>query len=229
MTTPKFSKAELTVQLIDPMDMKEAENNNKLHTEESTRRLAMSFNEIGQATPVLLDKDMVIISGHGRRRAAISLGWSKMKAMVLPVDRATAIKMRLAENLTSSQSYDTDAIARELQELSSLNIEVDMESLSLDDSLSNLLDLDTKDDMGLNTDALSSDVNSDVNNFASENEELMVKATGKPVKLKDVFETSEMTPDQARDIRDMLAVMMDETDENNPLVAMQKWYEENLT
>lgn len=226
--TPDFTNDELSIRLLDPADLIEAKNNNKVHTDESTRKLAKSFAEIGQISPILVDKDHVIISGHGRARAAKALGWSSAKVIVLPVTRDVAIKMRLAENLTSSQQYDTDAIARELAELAQMNVEVDMDALSLDDSLSKLLTMDAKSDFGLNESSLSVDVNSDVENFADENDRLMTVASEKPVALKEVFEAKDMTPDQARDIRDMLAVMMDETNENSPIVAMQKWYMENL-
>ena len=47
------------------------ENNVKIHDEKQVKKIAESIKRFGWDQPIVVDKDGVIIKGHGRRLAAL--------------------------------------------------------------------------------------------------------------------------------------------------------------
>ena len=95
------------------------ERNNKKHGAEHMEKLIASIREHGIADPILVEEDGTIISGHGRRLAAIELGIAEVNVRVaygLPKDEAR--KLRIATNKVTSTEYDVDAMSLELKDLS---------------------------------------------------------------------------------------------------------------
>ena len=86
-------------------------NNHKVHSDEQILRIASSIQEFGMDQPVVVDKNMVIIKGHGRREAAL-----KLKLKTIPViiadelDEYQVKAARIADNKSSSVEYDLDAL-----------------------------------------------------------------------------------------------------------------------
>lgn len=58
---------------ISPMDIRPYTRNAKKHPDEQLRKLAESIQKFGFRQPVLVDKDGVIIAGHGRYFAATKI------------------------------------------------------------------------------------------------------------------------------------------------------------
>lgn len=101
-------------------DLKPYANNAKVHNRSHVQKLASIIKEDGWSDghAIQVDKDGVIIAGHGRRLAAIELGMDKVPVIVRDdLDEAGVKRMRLTENEASSTDYDTELKAMEIREL----------------------------------------------------------------------------------------------------------------
>lgn len=223
--TRKITMDDLVIQAWELDRLKPAPNNHKKHSEESVGKLARSLADIGQIQPVIVDKEGEIIAGHGRWMAAQKLGWDKIKVIQIPVDRATAIKARIADNLMSNQDIDNTRLAEELNELIGLDVEIDMGGLIMDDGLAELHDMNVEIDFDMDETAVSDEIDRDVDDFSEENEELLETAGSREVPIRKVFGFNSVTPDQARILKDLMAQVMQETDEAEPADALVSWAE----
>jgi len=222
----KITMQDTTIQAWSLDKLKPAENNHKKHSDESTTKLAKSLADIGQIQPVIVDKDGEIIAGHGRWMAAQKLGWEKIKVIQIPVSRDIAIKARIADNLMSNQNIDNEKLAAELNELISMDLDFDSSSLILDEDLAGLHEMNQKSDYGMDENALSKDILEDSRKFTEENEELMRNADKDLIPIKKLWDFSDVTPAQARTLRDFMAVVIDERPETDPAAALTAWVEE---
>jgi hypothetical protein len=95
------------------------ENNVKKHPPEQVLKIAKAIKEFGwRGAPIQVDKNMVIINGHGRRLAALSLGMAKVPVVVeegLTDDQIRAY--RLSDNRVGVSDIDTDMLQIELSDL----------------------------------------------------------------------------------------------------------------
>ena len=79
---------------VDIAAVKPYVRNAKKHPPEQIQRLAKQIDKFGFDQPIVVDKDMVIIKGHGRREAALSLGMKEVPVVV--ADHLTEDEARLA-------------------------------------------------------------------------------------------------------------------------------------
>ncbi len=103
------------VSLIAVADLKPYENNAKKHSDEQIEKLSALINKYGWTSPIVVDRDLVIIAGHGRRLAALNLGLERVPVIVrddLTKDEANAL--RLADNRVASTEYDLELEQAEL-------------------------------------------------------------------------------------------------------------------
>lgn len=79
-------------------EIKPYKKNAKNHPPEQINALAKSIKEFGFNQPIVIDKNNVIIVGHGRYEAAKVLGLEEVPVIVADLDeeraRAKSIKMR---------------------------------------------------------------------------------------------------------------------------------------
>lgn len=98
--------------------------NVKKHEAEQVSRIAASLARFGwRGSPIVVDKNGVIIAGHGRRLAAIELGWKTVPVSVaadLSEDEVRAL--RLADNRAAISDTDTDMLRVELGEFDSASL-----------------------------------------------------------------------------------------------------------
>jgi ParB-like chromosome segregation protein Spo0J len=98
---------------IKPYDL-----NAKIHDAKQVEKIAKAITEFGWDQPIVVDKSGVIIKGHGRRLAAISLGYLKVPVLVradLSEDQVRAA--RLADNRVAIGDIDSDLLKQELASL----------------------------------------------------------------------------------------------------------------
>ena len=227
MTEPrKITMDDLTIQAWPLDKLKPAPDNHKKHSKESTARLAKSLADIGQIQPCVVDKNCEIIAGHGRLLAAQSLGWEKIKVIQIPVDRATAIKARIADNLMSNQDIDQEKLTRELNELFQLDSEIDMESLMIDDGLAKIEEINLDTNFRMDDGALMEDTNKEVGEFTENAEQDMAAAEDADTPLRTIFGFTKTTGRQARVLKDFMAMVMEETGHADPADALTVWVEE---
>lgn len=91
------------------------ENNVKIHDEKQVKKIAESIKQFGWDQPIVVDKDGVIIKGHGRRLAALKLGLKTVPVLVrsdLTPEQVNAA--RVADNRVAMGDIDTEMLQREL-------------------------------------------------------------------------------------------------------------------
>lgn len=103
--------------------------NPRRHSQKHVRQLAASIRQFGFVVPVLVERDLKIIAGHGRVQAATSLGWSEVPTICL--DHLTEPQARLlmiADNrLTEISEWDDQLLAVHLKELSKIELDCSLE------------------------------------------------------------------------------------------------------
>jgi len=104
-------------------------NNAKKHPEKQVQQIAASIQQFGFINPIIVNNDKEIIAGHGRLEGAKAL---KLKQVpVILVDHLTEAQVkayRLADNqLTMNSGYDTELLRIELTDLSSLDLDFDLD------------------------------------------------------------------------------------------------------
>lgn len=128
-------------------DIKPYEKNAKLHTPEQIEKIAASISNFGWDQPIVIDKDGVIIKGHGRRLAAMRLGISEVPVLVRGDLTKEQVKAaRIADNQVALGGFDSDLLKADLAELFAAPVdfsltdmgfdegEIDLETLTSDES-----------------------------------------------------------------------------------------------
>lgn len=131
----------MEIKYFSPTELKDYENNAKLHPDSQIRLIVRNIEQAGFYSPILVLPDKTIIAGHGRRDAAILKGLPEVPCVVLDVDLDTANKIRLMDNKSAESGYDLEKLVEELQTFSKAEI---------DDTGYSLSDLDRMlDDLGM--------------------------------------------------------------------------------
>lgn len=102
------------------MEIKPYEKNAKKHPKKQIEQVANSIKEFGMNQPIVVDKEGVIIVGHGRYEALKMLGWEIKPEWVKVVDlnEEQAKAYRLADNKLNESEWDMGLAIEELKELS---------------------------------------------------------------------------------------------------------------
>jgi hypothetical protein len=175
-TTPTTTlPGEFRVELLDIAQIKPYESNVKIHDEAQVASIAQSIARFGWDQPIVVDRDYVIIKGHGRRLAALSLGLEKVPVLVrddLTDDEARAA--RLADNRVAIGNVDAEMLKRELAALT-----IDLSGIFDEKELEFL----TADPGEMNVDAFSFDLDADVAAQSVETAGKIADADERPVKI----------------------------------------------
>lgn len=92
--------------------------NAKKHPDKQVVQVANSIKEFGFNQPIVVDKDNVIIVGHGRFLAAHFLGLKEVPVLKINLDEEKAKAYRLADNKLNESEWDMQLVVQELKELS---------------------------------------------------------------------------------------------------------------
>lgn len=116
-------------------ELKPYPNNPKIHTERQIEQLAKSIDLTkGLTQPIVIDKDNVIVAGHGRVLAAKKLDLKTVPCVL--IDNLTDDEIRayrLIDNRISEGEYD---LSLEFEELSEIELdmgEFDFDTFSMDE------------------------------------------------------------------------------------------------
>jgi DNA modification methylase len=133
---------DLRITYRSPGELKPAARNARTHSPKQIGQIATSIQQFGFVSPVLLDDDDRIVAGHGRVAAAKSLKLEQVPTIRLShLSPAELRAYALADNrLAELAGWDQALLALELQDLSSLELEFDLqvigfEGVELDDLL----------------------------------------------------------------------------------------------
>ncbi len=129
MGAAKVAKPKIEMWAIDRLIP--YEKNAKIHTPTQIESLAKVISTQGWDVPIVVDKDGVIIKGHGRRMAAIHLGLKEVPVICRTDLTPAQVKAaRLSDNRVAMTDFDTTLIK---DELSALNLEgFDVGSMGFD-------------------------------------------------------------------------------------------------
>jgi len=104
------------------MDIKPYSKNAKKHPKKQIEQVAASIKEFGMHQPIVVDKEGVIIVGHGRYEALKHLGMEITDDMVRVADltEKQANAYRLADNKLNESEWDMPLVIEELKTLEEL-------------------------------------------------------------------------------------------------------------
>ncbi len=126
------------------MIIKPYEKNAKKHPKKQIKQIAESLDEFGVNQPIVVDKEGVIIVGHGRYEAMKFLGWTpeqiEKHVQVADLTEEKAKAYRLADNKLNESDWDMELVIEELKGLTEELIDLTGFSKDL------ILDTDEKDD-----------------------------------------------------------------------------------
>lgn len=107
-----------------PIDKVKPYDKNPRNNDGAVEATANSIKEFGWQQPIVVDKNGVIIVGHTRLKAAISLGLNKVPVLV--ADKLSAEQVaayRLADNKTSELAdWDFDLLSGELDDIENIDM-----------------------------------------------------------------------------------------------------------
>jgi hypothetical protein len=119
-------------------------NNQKIHTQEQIEKIAGSIKEFGFLNPIIVDKDNVIIAGHGRYEGAKKLGLEKVP--VLRAEHLTPAQVkayRIADNrLAELSQWDEDLVKLEIMALEECGYDFDNLGLEFDFDIASIDEVD---------------------------------------------------------------------------------------
>ena len=99
------------------------EFNNKIHDSQQINRIANSIKEFWFTQPIVIDKNNVVIIGHGRLEASKKLNLSKVPVVMMDELTENQIKkLRILDNKLNESQRDEENLRVELEELGNLDI-----------------------------------------------------------------------------------------------------------
>jgi 16S rRNA G966 N2-methylase RsmD len=118
----------LKVEYLTTQCLKCYKRNARSHSKKQIRQIAASIERFGFTNPLLIDKDDMILAGHGRLAAARLLGLSRVPCVRLdhmtPAEKQAYV---IADNkLALNAGWDEELLAQELSELLALDANFDI-------------------------------------------------------------------------------------------------------
>lgn len=206
-TTDPYDLVKLPTELWDIDKIKPYPKNTKVHSDLQIKKLQASIKADGLFDALIVDMDGYIIAGHGRFQALVGLGKTKVPvkyAAHLTKNQADAA--RIAHNALASTEYDSAFMSEELSRLQAEDI--DVHGLLLDDHAAQFV----IDDLGdMNMDAISTDLNQDIDDQEKETAEKVSATDASDEKLAKAFGFGTIPIAAVKSVRAFVAEIEDET------------------
>ncbi len=134
----------IQIELVPVVLLRPYAFNSRTHSEEQINQLAESMREFGFTNPILVDRNNMIIAGHGRLAAAELLGWREVPCLRLgDLDETQKRAYVLADNkLAENSGWDASLLRLELIDLKDEGFDLGLIGFS-GDELDALLKVDT--------------------------------------------------------------------------------------
>lgn len=104
--------------------------NPRVHSPKQIRQIARSISIFGFNVPILVDRNLKVIAGHGRILAALQLGLAEVP--VIRLDHLTEPQARafmIADNrLTENSVWDDRLLAQQFRALSEIDLDFELEA-----------------------------------------------------------------------------------------------------
>lgn len=183
---------------IHPYDL-----NVKIHDSKQIEKIAKSIAEFGWDQPIVVDKNGVIIKGHGRRLAAIHLGLKSVPVLIrdeLSEEQVRAA--RLADNRVAIGDIDAELLQQEMATLD-YDLEGFYDKKELDFMIADLGEYDI--------DAIVMDIGEEAKKHSEETSEMIEEADESTVRIDKVLGFKEVTVKDERVLHRFMAVAEAET------------------
>lgn len=102
------------------------EKNAKKHPKKQIQQVANSIKEFGFNQPIVVDKNNVVIVGHGRLEAAKLLGLKEVPVLQVDLSEEQAKAYRLADNKLNESEWDMNLVIEELKELNIQGFDIEL-------------------------------------------------------------------------------------------------------
>jgi ParB-like chromosome segregation protein Spo0J len=102
------------IQWVPPESITPYPNNIKKHPVHQIDKIAGQISEFGFDQPIVVDKNKVIIKGHGRRAAALRLGLKEVPIIISDLTDMEAKAARMGDNKVAESDWDEDMLRFEL-------------------------------------------------------------------------------------------------------------------
>jgi ParB-like chromosome segregation protein Spo0J len=216
-----MSDQKVSVELWDIDRLIPYENNAKIHTDAQIDDLAKSIDRHKLNNPITVDRDGVIIGGHGRRLALKKLGRKKVPVIVRnDLSKEEADALRLSDNQTASTDYDTEAVQAELERL--YELEVDLDGLGYDEKELEFLTASLDD---FDESAFVEDIPTGVEEQRRQNEDKTRELDGETVPVAKALGFKAVSRDEARKLGRLVDTATAETGKEGA-AALIAWLEE---
>lgn len=125
-----------TVEMKPPASLIPYIHNPKAHPETQIKKIAGSIAEYKFDQPIVVDKNLVVIKGHGRLQAALALGLEAVPVIVRrDLTPAQAKAARLADNKVAESEWFPGELALELQSLKEMDFDLTLTGFDTDEIL----------------------------------------------------------------------------------------------
>lgn len=123
------------IELIPTVLLRQYSFNARTHSDEQISQIAASMREFGFTNPILVDRENMIIAGHGRFAAAEMLGLREVPCLRLSdLDDAQKRAYVLADNkLAENAGWDTTMLRLELIDLKDEGFDLGLIGFSCDE------------------------------------------------------------------------------------------------
>lgn len=170
----------MKIELWDIDRIKPYEFNAKKHDDAQVAGIVNSIQRFGFDQPIVVDKNGVIIKGHGRRLASIKLGFTQVPVLVradLSEDQVNAA--RAADNRAAIGDLDTELLKMSLEAINLDDLKGIFEDKELD-----FLDVDLAE---MNPDMFIEDLDTALAIHAKETEKQFDAVANKRISLTKAF------------------------------------------
>lgn len=125
----------LKIEYVKLSKIKPCENNPRIIPEEAVQKVADSIRSFGFKAPIIVDKDMIIIAGHTRFKAATELELEEVPIIVVDDLTDEQVKaLRIADNKTAEYSaWDNDILRDLFNELDQAGYELELTGFNFDE------------------------------------------------------------------------------------------------
>lgn len=199
--------AMLKVEFLDPNSLVPYAGNAKKHSDDQIEKLARLIQKNGWTQPIVVDKDKVIIAGHGRRLAALKLGLKKVPVVVRgDLSKEEADGLRLADNRVASTEYDTALLQQEMLRLNDIGIDLEDFAFDTKEIASLTVDFGEFDES-----AFVEDVGEAVDEQKEENAKKQEEVEETAAPIADAFGFKRISVAQSRRVRRFMSAIEDKT------------------
>ena len=115
---------------LSPHDLVPYERNAKTHPQRQIDNIINSIRRFGWQQPIVVDKDMVVIIGHGRLMAALQMELDEVPVLIADnLTEEETRELRIVDNKTNESEWDFELLQDETRDLNFDGFDFDFSSL----------------------------------------------------------------------------------------------------